>query len=439
MQLPSPDPETLFEDLLQDLPSETMTMAYEFKAFTRARKIKTPHQLLRVVLLYCGLDQSLREVAGTFTLLSERLTDEAIAQRLAACRPWVKALLTRMLERPTLAALPTTRRFLVIDGSSIQGPGATGTHYRLHLCLDLVTLELTQLLITDTHTGESLKHWRWAPGDVAVADRGYSHPDAMVQTVQAGADLLVRLNPHSVPLCQHDGTPLDLVAALKHQPQALLRSFPVVIGTPAGATREQGWVHAYRLAAPEAANARAACRKRSRKKGRTPQQTTLYLAGWVLVWTSLPPTLLSAATILAVYRLRWQVELAIKRWKSLLDVDALRTRDGSPLADLWLHGKLLYALLLDRRLRRQLGAAWGHVDQERTATWWRPWKLMQKAITPMISGALSWQSAHWEPCVQVLAERPRCRKLQQLPAGACIILQPPQTHSAQPHPPEKAA
>jgi DDE family transposase len=439
MQLPSTDPETLFEDLLQDLPSETMTMAYEFKAFTRARKIKTPHQLLRVVLLYCGLDQSLREVAGTFTLLSERLTDEAIAQRLAACRPWVKALLTRMLERPTLAALPTSRRFLVIDGSSIQGPGATGTHYRLHLCLDLVTLELTQLLITDTHTGESLKHWRWAPGDVAVADRGYSHPAAMVQTVQAGADLLVRLNPHSVPLCQHDGTPLDLVAALKHQPQAILCSFPVVIGTPPGATQEQGWVHAYRLAAPEAANARAACRKRSRKKGRTPQQTTLYLAGWVLVWTSLPPTLLSAETILAVYRLRWQVELAIKRWKSLLNVDALRTRDGSPLADLWLHGKLLYALLLDRRLRRQLGAAWGHVDQERTATWWRPWKLMQEAITPMISGALSWQSAHWEQCVQVLAERPRRRKLQQLPAGACIILQLSQTHSIQPQPQEKAA
>ena len=89
--------------------------------------------------------------------------------------------------------------------------------------------------------------------------------------------------------------------------------------------------------------------------------------------------------------------------------------------------------------RRQLGAAWGHVDQERTATWWRPWKLMQKAITPMISGALSWQSAHWEQCVQVLAERPRSRKLQQLPAGACIILQLSQTHSIQPQPQEKAA
>jgi hypothetical protein len=34
MQLPPPDPDTLFEDLLQDLPPETIRMAYEFKAFS---------------------------------------------------------------------------------------------------------------------------------------------------------------------------------------------------------------------------------------------------------------------------------------------------------------------------------------------------------------------------------------------------------------------
>ena len=110
MQMPSTDPDTLFADLLQDLPSETMAMAYEFKAFSRARKIKTPQQLLRVVLLYCGLDQSLREVAGTMTLLGPRLTDSALAERLAACRPWVKALLPKMVAHRLLTSLPPERR-----------------------------------------------------------------------------------------------------------------------------------------------------------------------------------------------------------------------------------------------------------------------------------------------------------------------------------------
>ena len=45
MQLPLTDPDTLFEELLQDLPSETVQMARTFKAFVRAKKVKTPAQL----------------------------------------------------------------------------------------------------------------------------------------------------------------------------------------------------------------------------------------------------------------------------------------------------------------------------------------------------------------------------------------------------------
>ena len=153
--------------------------------------------------------------------------------------------------------------------------------------------------------------------------------------------------------------------------------------------RVAGWVHAYRLSEEQANKARALCRQRNSKKGHTPQARTLFLAGWVLVWTSLPPAVLSADTVLALYRVRWQVELAIKRCKSLLDADALRARQGSPLADLWLHGKMLYALLVDKRMRRTMGVRWGHLDHQRTATWWRPWKLMQQTLMPRADRCLA--------------------------------------------------
>jgi hypothetical protein len=45
MQMPPQEPDTLFEDLWQDLPPETTTMARECKAFVRAKKVKTPQQL----------------------------------------------------------------------------------------------------------------------------------------------------------------------------------------------------------------------------------------------------------------------------------------------------------------------------------------------------------------------------------------------------------
>jgi hypothetical protein len=52
MQLPLTDADTLFEELLQDLPSETAQMTHAFQPFVRAKKIKTPTQCMRMFLFY---------------------------------------------------------------------------------------------------------------------------------------------------------------------------------------------------------------------------------------------------------------------------------------------------------------------------------------------------------------------------------------------------
>ena len=243
MTMPQPPHavDTLFEDLVQDLPPETVAMAREFKAFTRVRKGKPPVQLLRLVLLTCGLDKSLREVAGHFTLWVERITDSAVAERLVACRPWVRALLAQMVRCPT--ELPAQRRVLVVDASGIQAPGAHGTQYRLHLCRDLVTLPFVSITVTDTRTGESLRHFPCGPGDVAVGDRGYGHPATLVHTVQQGAELLVRLNPHNVPVTHPPGTALDWGRALGRPAPTTVCTLPVQL-VVAGAEPLPLWVHA---------------------------------------------------------------------------------------------------------------------------------------------------------------------------------------------------
>jgi hypothetical protein len=420
MQLPLTDPDTLFEEVLQDLPPETAHMAREFKAFVRAKKVKTPEQLLRVVFLYCGLDKPLREVAGTFTALYESITDQAVAERLRACGPWVQAMLRRMLPLSPVDTLPAGARFVVIAGSSIQAPGATGTDHRLHIAMDLVSLQFIEVLVSDVHTGETFQHFPWAPGDVAVADRGYAQCQGMSAAVTQGAELIVRLNPFSVVLSDAAGAPLELCATLKRQHTETLRTLAVTLRATGGQHEVRGWVHAYRLNAEQANRARHKCRQ-GHKKG-APKAASLFLAGWVLVFTTLAPAVLSAQTIMALYRCRWQVEIAIKRWKSVLDVDALRAKANSPLAEVWLHGKLLYALMLERRMRRQLGDSWGRLDHERLSTWWRVWGMLKDEMAPMITGALFWKDDAWSACLKVLAERPRRRKLQQLPPAAIDML-----------------
>jgi hypothetical protein len=160
----------------------------------------------------------------------------------------------------------------------------------------------------------------------------------MVQTVQRGADGLLRLNPHNVPLAQRDGTGLDGVAAVQHQAPATVCTLPVRVAAAASGAWVEGWVHADRLPEAHAHRARQLCRTQNSQTGHHPQQRTVWLAGWSLVLTSLLPTLVPGPTALAVYRVRWQIAVASKRWTSGLDADLLRARSGSPLADVWLPG-----------------------------------------------------------------------------------------------------
>lgn len=419
MVLPSKPVEVAFQEFLDELPPEYHELAYEFGVFARSRKIKSPAQLMQVVMLYCGLDKTLRETAGDFTLLEERITDTAVHDRLKACGPWVKAVLEKLL--PTGGKpLPGRLRLLVVDGSSIQGPGAEGTDYRLHLALDLVKLTFHEVHVTGAEGGERLDRYAFEEGDIVLVDRGYNQPSALLDLADRGVLAVVRLNARSMPLLpwREDAEPdnagenLDLARRLRNEAGDYAA---VPVWLKAKGRTGRGWVYAHRLPAEEAEAARRRCRQRGGRKGRTPGQDTLYLAGWMLVFTTVPPEALDGEAILALYRTRWQVELAIKRLKSVLDLDRLRTQAKSALGELWMHGKLLYALVIERRVQKGSLNQGVRLDQPRQATPWRLMKMVRNQVDAWILEVHRRQEAHWPSCLQVLRERPRRRALQTLP------------------------
>lgn len=426
---PSPDPDTIFAELLQDLPPETADLAREFKAFARARKIKTVAELLRVVLLYAGLDHSEREVAANLTLVNPAMgaiSDEAVRKRLQACQPWLEALLPRLLGRDELPVLPSGLSLLVIDATDITAPGETKTTWRSHLMLNLVSLQLVCVHLTDRRTGETLYNFSFQPGEVVMADRGYSHRKGVAHLLECGGQVIVRYNPHQLPVEDRAGKPLDVAAALADCEPGERRTIEAQFTAPSGKTYPV-WIHVQRLPPTAAAAARRRCLREGQKGRYTPKQTTLLLAEFVMVMTSISPEVLSAETVLALYRGRWQVELLIKRYKSLLDLDQLRARAGSVLGKVWMLGKLIYAALVERRARRRCGPEWTRLDQERSGTWWRVWKMIQREIAPLITLEQCWVEESWPAALRVLAERRRKRRLQSLPAEVVIWLhRPPQ-------------
>jgi hypothetical protein len=195
MQQPSLQVDNEFAHFLQALPPEWEALMRELVAFTYAGKIPSPQELLRTIFLYCGPDQSLREVAGTLTLHTERITDQAVWKRLQRCLPFLAALVKQHLALGELPPLPQPLRFPAGDGTTVECPGAPGADYRLHLVINLVNLRFHEVHISTYKRGESLKHYHLWAGDVAVVDQGYCSYAGILEAVYAkGADVIVRWN-----------------------------------------------------------------------------------------------------------------------------------------------------------------------------------------------------------------------------------------------------
>jgi len=420
MSQPFGNMDTTFESFLQELPEDYQAWAVEFRAFCRSCKIKTPEQLMQVVMNYCGIDAVLRDTAGHLTLLEERISDTAIHKRLKACVPWVKTLLSRMRGETFQPVLEGRLRFLIIDGSTVQAPGAKGTDYRLHIAIDLVRLHLVHVKVTNEHEGEHLDHYPLQDGDVVVLDRGYNQAQMWIDHADRGVSLIVRYNPHGLLLYEDEGQKIEVEAVLRKATTAEV-CFPVQVRSN---KKEfiNGDLHARRLPAAQAAQARSRARAQARKKGRTVQQRTLALAEGVLLFTTLAPEVLPTETVMALYRVRWQVELAIKRLKSLLNRDQLRAKKDSVLAELYLHGKLLYAWVIEKRFGRRCGLDWNRLNQPRHATPWRVIKLFQQELNSAISGVRQWDLRRWTDALKVMQERPRRRQLQTVPARVSQLI-----------------
>ena len=91
---------------------------------------------------------------------------------------------------------------------------------------------------------------------------------------------------------------------------------------------------------------RLALHRRAPRKQKVLDPRSLVAAEFLILATSLPAERYPADEVLAAYRLRWQIELAFKRLKSLIHIDNLPTR--TPAAGRsWLYAHLILALLCD--------------------------------------------------------------------------------------------
>jgi hypothetical protein len=74
---------------------------------------------------------------------------------------------------------------------------------------------------------------------------------------------------------------------------------------------------------------------------------SLEAAKYILLLTSLPAAVFPPSDILALYRFRWQIELAFKRFKSLAGLDTLPAKKPE-LARAWIYARLIVAIIAEQ-------------------------------------------------------------------------------------------
>lgn len=354
-----------WEILLGLFPPDWEIEARRSGAVARLRGFASVNEVLRALLLHVGCGYSLREtVVRAKAAGVAEVSDVTLLNRLRQAEGWLQHLCQELLKESGVEwrGPEPRRRMRAVDATVIKEPGKTGSQWRLHYSLLLPELSCDFFALTAAQgqdSGEHLRRFPAAAGDLILADRGYSNPAGVASLARQRADVIVRLNTSSLPLFGPTGRRFDLLPQFrKIQTAGALREWPVWVHEQH--RRIAGRLCAVRKSEQAIALAQRRINRRDQKKQRQSKPETRECACYVIVFTTVRESEMSTVEVLEHYRFRWQIELVFKRLKSILAVGHLPKYDDRS-SRAWLYGKLLVALLTQKLVR--LGTAlspWGY-------------------------------------------------------------------------------
>jgi hypothetical protein len=250
----------------------------------------------------------------SFETFIEHLLGDVIAHRLAGNAVPSEALAERfcgyrrvLVQDSTVIQLPG---HLYADFSGVSNGQSSVCNARIQATYDLIPSRLVSFSI-DAYSKNDLAAAPELPiqeGDLVLRDRGYLTPDEVRRQRTAGADCIYRHKTGTTYLDPETREPIDLPALLRSRPRLDMQ---VLLNNPAHTPVRL-------LAAPvdeETANLRRMKAKRE-TRGHNPSKAVLELMDWTIFITTIPAALADFARILAIYGLRWRIEVIFKAWKS---------------------------------------------------------------------------------------------------------------------------
>ena len=340
-----------FKQLLEILPEGWEEKAKELGALQRAREIKTPEELLRIILLYLTEGKSMAGTSAITNLTGEAtISKVAVFKRIQKSGDWLQWMCKNIYRREGLLIEKPHwlkgKEVLLVDGSKDTKTGEELQHYMLHYSIELFTLAIREFLITSEKTGEKLSNFkRFGKQDIIIADRMYGTLTGISHLRESGADYILRLRAEAFNLYDKKGKKIDLA---KH----FSRLMALEHGEITGWCDINGKNTPMRICAirKDVFNQFMGMKRLKKLKG-CKKGVNLVSAlqaeynKYIIVATSLGKKT-SAEQVLQLYRARWQIEIAFKRLKSIFEYNQMPARKPENIKT-WFYGKLLLAALCE--------------------------------------------------------------------------------------------
>jgi hypothetical protein len=250
-------------------------------------------------------------------------------QAAVKCVVSSEARVTPVLAKFTHVLIGDSSTISLTDALAGQFPGCGGSYgggqaaLKLQVIWDVLSGRLWRMTCEAGKQNDStspVMNEMPPAGSLSIFDLGYFLLERFRRWQTAGAHWISR--GISDLLVWSDDESHDLYDWLKAQPAGVIDRWIEV-----GAMRLRCRIVALRAPAEVAARRRQKARDKAAKKGRQPTARHLATCDWTVFLTSCPETLLTWKEVVVLYRVRWQIELLFKLWKSHGLIDEHRSTD----------------------------------------------------------------------------------------------------------------
>lgn len=354
-------------EFLQTLfPAGWKALARETRAVLNFKgDVKSLSDLMQIFFIHLAGGYSLKETVVRAEMAGlGGISNVTLMNRLKNAEEWFRKMSLDLIdERDIKPPYVGDMIIKLVDATHFKEPGKTGSEWRLHYSLKMPELRCDHFELTSVKgkgTGENFVRFPVSSDDCIMGDRAYSTIKNVEHVHKHNGKTIVRLNHQTLPLYSMNGDRLDLLELF----QGLTE--PGQIGGWHVAVHAEDSIINGRLCVirkddDAISNAHKKLKRRAQKKQGQIKPETWEFAKYIMVFTTVPEAGWSVGQILELYRFRWQVELAFKRFKSLTQLGHVPKHDDKSVKA-WLYGKLFICLLTEKLVTKaNFFSPWGLV------------------------------------------------------------------------------